>query len=459
MLNKLKKLIAPKEFYKRVLLLALPVMLQQGITNTVGLLDTLMVSSLGDFALGGVSIVSNIFFVLTALIIGAAAGSGIYIVQFFGAKNYDKMHQVFRARIIFLLVVSIIGISIASIFGENILRLFLEDGQAIVEGMKYLRIMVFTIIPLATISLYASTYRENQHTMIPMIFGIIAVLINLVFNYLLINGHFGFPKLGVEGAALATLLSRVIEALLLIIYAHYKKYVFAHRVYRTFFISKDILKNVFLKTLPLMVNEFFWSMGMIMLNLSYAQYGLVVVNAFTISSTINNLFFIIFGGLANGIAIIIGQELGANRFENIKLTAARLIAFGVVVCWGFGIILAITSPFTPKLYSDISVESQLLATRFMLLVSIFLWVYAYNASCFFILRAGGSTVSALIFDSLFTWLLPVPIALYVAFVMKGNRPDVVLLYFSIQCIDFIKLTIGTIIVRRGKWIRNLTLRT
>ena len=259
MLNKLKKLIAPKEFYKRVLLLALPVMLQQGITNTVGLLDTLMVSSLGDFALGGVSIVSNIFFVLTALIIGAAAGSGIYIVQFFGAKNYDKMHQVFRARIIFLFVVSIIGISIASIFGENILRLFLEEEQAIVEGMKYLRIMVFTIIPLSTISLYASTYRENQHTMIPMIFGIIAVLINLVFNYLLINGHFGFPKLGVEGAALATLLSRVIEALLLIIYAHYNKYVFAHRVYRTFFISKDILKNVFLKTLPLMVNEFFWS--------------------------------------------------------------------------------------------------------------------------------------------------------------------------------------------------------
>ena len=221
MLNKLKKLIAPKEFYKRVLLLALPVMLQQGITNTVGLLDTLMVSSLGDFALGGVSIVSNIFFVLTALIIGAAAGSGIYIVQFFGAKNYDKMHQVFRARIIFLFVVSIIGISIASIFGENILRLFLEEEQAIVEGMKYLRIMVFTIIPLSTISLYASTYRENQHTMIPMIFGIIAVLINLVFNYLLINGHW-ISKLGVEGAALATLLSRVIEALLLIIYAHYK---------------------------------------------------------------------------------------------------------------------------------------------------------------------------------------------------------------------------------------------
>ena len=458
-MHKLKKLIATKDFYKRILLLAVPVMLQQGITNTVSLLDTLMVASLGDYSLGGVAIVSNIIFVLGALLIGSAAGAGIYIVQFFGAKNYDKMRETFRARTYLVLLISIFGIVIAKVFGEDILRLFLKEELAISEGMKYLNVMIFTIIPLGIINLYASTYRENQHTMIPMIFGIIAVLVNLIGNYLLINGHFGFPKMGVEGAALATLISRLVEVVLLISYAHYKKFIFAEKVFRTLYVSKDIIKSVLFKTLPLMLNEFFWSMGMIMLNLSYSQYGLVVVNAFTIASTINNLFFIIFGGLANGIAIIIGQELGANRLEGLKLTAVRLITFGVVVCWGFGIILAITSPFTPRLYGHISIESQLLATKFMLLVSCFLWVYAYNASCFFILRAGGSTLSALIFDSLFTWLLPVPIAVYVAFFMKGERPYIVYLYLFIQCLDFIKLTIGTIMIKRGKWIRNLTLRT
>jgi putative MATE family efflux protein len=457
MKKKLRYLIADKQFYTRVLMLALPIMLQQGISNTVSLFDSIMVSSLGDNALAGVSIVGQIFFVLGALFIGTSAGAGIYIVQFFGAGNKQKMRESFLARGLLLLLMSIIAIVIIKLFGKDMIALFLPDSpEAVNEGVKYLNVMIYTIIPFAIINLYASTYRENKHTVEPMIIGIIAIFVNLIFNYLLIEGHFGFPRLGVEGAAIATLLSRIVEALILMIVAHKRKYPFADKVYRNLHISGEIMIKVLMKTIPLMVNELFWSLGMITLNFAYSNYGLTVVNALSIASTINNLFFIIFGGLATSISIIIGAELGANRMEDIKRTAARLITFGVVVCWGFGLIMGLTAPFTPKLFTNIHPDSQNLATEFMIIAACFLWVYCYNASCFFILRAGGSTISALIFDSFFTWLLPVPTALLFIFVFKDNRPRILELYIFIQCLDFVKVTLGSIMIKRGKWIRNLT---
>ncbi|HKL61282.1 MAG TPA: MATE family efflux transporter [Acholeplasma sp.] len=457
----MKKLIGSKMFYREVIAIVIPIMIQQGITMFVGLLDNIMVGRLNVDAIAGVSIANQIIFIVTIALVGGLAGPGIFIAQYYGAKNEDALKQAFRAKMILALIITTVAMTVLFLFGDVFVRAFAKNDDqslgvynevAIKYGLDYLRIITFGLPLLAGIQLYASTFREVAQTKVPMFAGIISVSVNLMFNSVLIFGLLGFPRLEVAGAATATLIARFFEFGILLFVAYKYRLVFTIDIFKKFTIEKKRFKLLVKKSLPLLTNELLWSSSMTLLLWAYSQRGTSVTAAYNISNTVANLFFIIFGALATGISVMVGNELGANQIEKAKENAYKLLFFSVMVCLGFGVILASIAPFVPYLYNVTdSVRTQ--ATQFMWVISALMWIFAFNAGCFFILRAGGMVFLTLFFDSFFSWIVVLPIAIY--FSLFTNMP-VILIYIMAEATNIIKAFIGFNIVRHGKWAKNLT---
>ena len=461
MQHKLKSLFGTKEFYKRVLLIALPVMLQQGITSFVSLLDNIMVGNYDDLAMTGVGVTNQIYFVLQIVIIGGLAASGIFLAQYFGAKNDEGMRNCFRFKIQYGLIVLVISTILLTTQYEFFIDCFLtnpatEEEKIIIfsYAKDYLFYMLAGIIPFIITQIYASSLREIGDAKLPFISGVAAVGVNFIINYLLIEGHFGCPRLGVLGAALGTISARIVECLIIVIVTHIKikKYSFIKGVYKTIWVPIELQNRIVIKGAPLVLNEFMWSLGMTVLMILYSKRGTDVLQAMNISSTITNLFFIVFNALATAISIIVGQSLGAGKLNEAYDGAKKLLAFAVIVCFIAGIILASISYFVPMIYKDVPRNSQLLATYFMLVVALCIPIFGFNSGCFFTLRAGGVTVVTFLFDSFYVWVICIPATvLFVNFTMM----NIVLLYLLVQLLDFDKSIIGFFMIKSKVWVKNL----
>lgn len=457
----MKKFIGNKAFYKEVFAIILPIMIQQGITTFVGLLDNVMVGQLNGDAISGVAIANQIMFIVTICYIGGLAGPGIFIAQYFGAKNDNALKEAFRAKIILTVFITIIAMVLLFIFKEPMIRSFAKSdsgssgiyNEAVIKyGVQYLGIMIMSLPVFGIIQLFASTFREIKETKVPMFAGIAAVLVNLSLNSLLIFGLFGFPRLEVRGAAIATIIARVVEVSILIYIAYKNEMIFTQNIFKHFYIEPKRFKLMLRKTLPLLSNELLWSSSTTIILFAYAQRGTSVIEAFTISSTVSNLFFIIFGALATGISVMVGNELGANQIELAKENAYKLLFFAIVMCLTFGLILAGLAPITPLLY-NVTEAVRWQATQFMWVIASLMWVFAFNAGIFFILRAGGMVVITFLFDATFAWVVAVPLALVLS--IYTSIP-ILLVYIIVESVSIFKGLIGIQIVKNGKWARNLT---
>ncbi len=289
-----KKYIGDRAFYRRVLTIVIPIIIQNGITNFVSMLDNIMVGQVGTLPMSGVSIVNQLLFVFNLCIFGATAGAGIFTAQFQGSGDDDGIRHTFRFKIIICGILGIAGVALLAGFSEPLIRLFLTgsgdpaDAAAILDyGRRYLRMMLLGLIPFSICNAYAGTLKETGETFIPMLGGIMATLVNLVLNYILIFGHFGAPELGVEGAAIATVISRFVELGIVAgwTHLHRQKNPFIVGAYRSMRIPAGLLRNIIVKGMPLLFNELLWSSGMTFMNQSYSTCGLDVVPALNISTT------------------------------------------------------------------------------------------------------------------------------------------------------------------------------
>ena len=260
----MNKLIADKRFYKMVLAIAIPIMIQNGITNFVNLLDNIMVGQIGTAQMSGVAIINQIMFVFTLCIFGACAGAGIFTAQYYGMNDMKGVRDTTRLKIIICAVMLLIGTLIMTIWSDELISLFLSDSDSpelieltLKNAKTYLYIVLVGMIPMAMVQVYASTLRETGETVVPMKAGAIAVVFNLVLNYLLIFDHFGYKGLGVAGAAIATLISRVIEAWIIIRWTHKnkEKNPYAKDIYKSFKVSPALTKSLLKKGIPLVFNE------------------------------------------------------------------------------------------------------------------------------------------------------------------------------------------------------------
>ena len=456
----LKKYFGNRAFYARVLMIAVPIMIQSGITNFVNLLDNIMVGSLGEEALSGVAIVNQYTFVYNLMIFGAISAAGIFTAQYHGFGDTEGVRSTFRFKLIINVIASVVGILVFFLFDDLLISMFLHDGSSkgdllltLKYGKEYLFITLFGLLPHAISQVYASTMRETGKTVPPMVASAVAVGTNFVLNMLLIFGLCGFPKLGVVGAALATSISRYIELLILLLWGHLhkKQYSFLVGAYRSLRVPRALALEIIRKGLPLMMNELLWALAITSRSMCYSTRGLDVVAAQNINSTIVNLFNVVYLALGSSIATIVGNQLGAGNIEEAKDTDRKMIVFSVLCATGMGIILAVfASPF--GMFFDISEEGHALAT-FMIVVSAATMPFsAYAHAAYFTLRTGGKVMITLLFDCVYMWFVVMPGALILAY---ATGIGIHWLFIICQALEAAKCILGYFVLKRDDWARQL----
>ena len=324
-----KKLIGNREFYGMVLGVAVPIMVQNGITNFVSLLDNIMVGRVGTEQMSGIAIVNQLLLIFNLAIFGAISGAGIFGAQFYGCRNHKGVQQTFRFKLYICAAIVLAGVFLLLAKGDSLILLYLhgEGNEAALEatlgyGREYLLVMLTGLLPFAIEEIYSGTLRECGETKLPMKAGIVAVCVNLLLNYLLIYGKFGLPELGVVGAAIATVISRYVQAGVVIIWTHThaERMPYIVGAYWEWKIPEQLAKNIAIKGTPLMINEILWAAGMAILNQCYSMRGLDAVAAVNICGTSSNLFNVVFMAMGSAISIIVGQLLGAGKMEEAQDT-------------------------------------------------------------------------------------------------------------------------------------------
>ena len=450
-----------KHFNRRILAVALPIMIQNGITNFVQMLDNVMVGQVGTIPMSGVAIVNQLMFVFNLCVFGATSGAGIFTAQFKGREDDDGIRHTFRFKLLVGLALSAVGAGLFLAFGRELIALYLtgegtaEELAATMEyGLGYLKVMLLGLVPFALANAYSGTLREIGETKVPMAAGIIAVLVNLAGNYILIFGHFGAPALGVQGAAIATVISRFVELAIVVAWTHThgKAHPFITGALRSFHIPGRLTADIIRKGMPLLVNEFLWSTGMAFLSQCYSTRGLDVVAAFNIATTIGQVSNVVFLSMGNAVGILMGQMLGAGvPQEEIRRDNKQMIRLCVAVCFAVGALTVLLSGGFASLYKT-SDAVRSIAVGLICLTAIMMPVNSYNNAMYFTLRSGGQTFITFVFDSGFSWGVCVPVAFVLS---RFTSLPILPLYGICVGLDLFKVFIGKYLLDKGVWIRRI----
>ncbi len=456
----MKKFIGDKKFYKMLFAIVMPIVLQQFITQFVGLLDNLMVGQVGTSEMTGVSLANQLLFVFNLGVFGSLSGVSIFATQYFGAKNKEGYQESFRFKWILTLIIYVITTTIFILFSEQLLSIFInsQEGEdanpvlVLLHGKQYLWIMLIGNLAFVIKEIYASSLREMKETFIPMISGVIAIFVNLVFNYLLIFGHFGFPALGIEGAAIATVLSRFVEMFIIIIYVQIKKEKFNY--FKGIYKGKvhlSFVKKVMPKTSLLLTNEVFWSLGLTLILSCYGIRGLDFVASFNICNTISNVFITVGTSLGNATAIILGNQIGKNDIDGAKSSSYKILFFAVVVSFLFSFVMIGCSSILPNLYNTTD-NIKHTASNLIIIAAVLLPIHSFNTCCYFTLRSGGRIFITILFDCVYVFTVRLPLAFILA---KYTSLNIYLVYTFVTGVDIIKVFIGYILVVKGIWLKSL----
>ncbi len=455
------KFIGDRAFYKMLFVLVLPLIVQQGMTSFVNLLDNVMVGSLGTEAINSVAIVNQLIMVFNLSIFGGVSGVSIFGAQFAGINDHDGLRHTFRFKLIFGTVTTALAVLILVFFGKPLTLLFLDNeanrgldlSLVLSMAQDYLMIMLIGLLPFMAVQVYSSTLREMGNTVVPMIASVCAILVNFVFNYLLIFGKLGFPALGISGAAIATVMSRYVELLVVVIYTHVKsnEFKFARGAYKALSIPLDLVKKIAVTGSPLLINEVLWSLGVTFINQCYSQKGMFAYAATNINTTAWNLFCIIMFAMGTAISIILGRELGKGNRAGAMDMCAKLLFVTFVSHVLIGALLVLTSKYIPLLY-DVEDEVRELAAGLLTVSGITLPVHALVHGIYFAVRSGGKTFVTFLFDSVYTLAVPAVVALcLVSFTDLGIVP----VYLIVQLSDALKMTIGLIMLKSGFWANKI----
>ena len=455
-----KKFIGDKAFYRYLIFLAFPMIVQNGITSFVSFLDNIMVGQIGTEPMSGVAIVNQLFFVFNICIFGGVSGAGIFSAQFFGKGDFEGQKYTFRFKLYACLLITAIACVLFHFLDEPLISLYLNDGGsvgntrlALSYGKEYLAIMILGLLPFAVSQTYVSTIRETGQTFVPMVSGIVAVITNLVLDYVLIFGAFGVPELGVAGAAIATVIARYTECLIVVVWAHrhLDKNPYLIGVYKGLRIPGSILADIFRKGLPLMFNEMLWAVGMAVIVQCYAVRGLEVVAAQNISSTISNLFNIVYLQLGNCISIVVGQKLGAGQLEEAKDADNKIIFFDVACCACISVIMILLGGLFPEIYKT-EPGIKALAKNFIIISAMAMPLCAFSHCSYFTLRSGGKTIVTFLFDSVYTWVVMIPYAFVLS---RFTTLSITMVFFLVSFTEIIKVIIGFFMIKSNVWLQNI----
>lgn len=456
----IRNYIGDRIFYRKLFSVLVPILIQNLITNFVSLLDNIMVGQVGTEPMSGVAIVNQLLFVFNLCIFGGLAGAGIFTAQFFGKGDDEGVRNTFRTKLYIAFGAVVLFTAVFLWKGEALILLFLHEGKEDLDlaatlgyGKGYLRAIMLQMPLFALCQVYSGTLRETGETLLPMKAGIVAVFVNLVFNYLLIFGKLGLPEMGVVGAAVATVIARVVECVIVILWTHLhtERCGFIVGAYRSLRVPAPLFGRIARLGAPLLFNEVLWSAGMTTLNQCYSVRGLEVISALNISSTISNLFFCAFFATGNAISILVGQLLGAGETERAVDEDRKLIAFAVALSTLIGGVMALVAPLVPQIYNTTDAVKAL-ACDLLFVSAAMMPLNAFTNSCYFTLRSGGKTIITFIFDSAFLWVIAVPVAFALS---RLTAMPILPMYITVSLLDLIKCVVGYYLVKRRKWVNNI----
>ncbi len=440
-------------FYKRVMMLTIPIIIQNLIASLLNLTDTVMIGNLGELYLASVGIANQYFFFFTLMLFGVNAGCSIFISQFWGKKDETNIKKTTALAITFSIVIALIFTLGALLFSDSIISIFNSDKSILQTGGEYLKIVAFSYLFTAISISFAFSLRSTENTFIPMVGSIIALLINVVLNYILIFGKFGFPAMGVKGAAIATVIARTVETIMILLYVYKKSELLNVNFSHIKLLDFKFIKLVYKGMLPVLINEFVWGLGNLTYNVIYARMGIGTTAAIQVTSTVMNLLMIVIMGLGNSAMVIVGKEIGAKREDLGKLYAVRLYKFALIVAIFIAAIIFTTAK--DFVYFFKMSDAVLDDTKKILYVSAaLLLIRSYNFVMIVgVLRGAGDSKYAVRIQGLTLWMIGIPMAFIGAFVLKLEVYYVVALTGMEEVVKYI-------FIRRrfksGKWIHDVT---
>ena len=449
-----------KSFYKNLIIIVLPIVIQNAVTSFVSLLDNIMVGQIGTEAMSAVSICNQLNNVYMFLMFGAFSAVGIFACQFKGKEDNEGILNCFRLKLYICVLMIFILSSAILLFGEDIFRIFFQNENNSAEltltmidlSLSYFKLLLPGLFFFTFSTCMAFTLRELGNTFTSMMSSVMAIFINLVLNYVLIFGHFGFPALGVQGAAIATSIARFVECIILVVFiVKNNEFNYLTSVFNKFTIPLALCLGILKKGGPLFINEIFYSFGEAGLAQCYSTMGVDPLASMNINLTVANFFSVACFAMGTATSIILGQLLGKGELDKAKPTAIRLLKVNILIAVIFGIGLFIMAPYFPKIYNT-SEQNRMLACQL-------LWVYAlhlpllgiYHTS-YFIIRSGGKTMITFWFDGFYTAFILFGTAYLIT---SFTNFDMLLLYICVNLVDIIKTVVGLTLVKSGFWVQNI----
>lgn len=451
----MRTIFKDKTFLKAMIAIALPITLQNLVASSVNMLDTLMITSLGEESLAAVGLANQVFFFYAVTIFGVATGSSVFVSQFWGKGDVKNIARILG---ISLAITSVLGalFTLAALFvPEFIMKIFSEDSEVIRLGVDYLRIVSLSYIITGISFAYAVASRSIGQAKMPMIASIVSFLVNLIFNYLLIFGKFGFPQLGVKGAAYGTIIARAAEIGLMLysIYSNKNNNPLAHSFKSMTDWTGDFIRKYFKTAYPVILNEALWSLGTVLYSLAYAKIGTEAAAAVQILNTVQNIFMVLSRGLANACTVMVGNKIGADEEDEavvyadnfMILSAALGLVLGVLIYFSKDLILIFFRNLTPSMYNT--------SRNLLIVLAASFFIRSFNGTLIVgVLRGGGDTKFSMLLEMGSVWLVGVPIAFLGVLVF---RFPVYYVFLMVNIEEIVKAAIGILRVKSKKWVTNV----
>lgn len=441
------------EFYKILFTISIPIVIQNMISSSLNLVDNVMVGQLGETYIAAAGLANQVFFVMTLMLFGGNSGISIYISQFWGKKETDKIKSVMSIGLIYALSVSFIFFIIGFIFPVQVLSFMSKDASVVTLGASYLRIVSLSYMITALNFAFGFSSRCVGHPKLPMTASIISLIINTCLNYVLIFGKFGFPALGIEGAAIATVIARVIEMVIILTGIYKTIPVLAVKLKDFFTIKRSLVKLIAKTAFPVILNESFWALGMTTYALIYARIGTDAVAAVMISNTVNSLFMVIGFGLGNASSVMLGNTLGAGEIDRAIDYNKKFLTLAIILGVIVGCLIILTGPIIVSTLYSLSPASYEITIKTLTIIAFFMPFKFYNTIIIIgTLRSGGDTLFSMLLEISCVWLIGVPLALIGAFVLEL---PVYLVVALVNIEEIVKLLLGLPRVISNKWAKRL----
>jgi len=443
-----------KDFFKVLISIALPITLQNLVSSSVNMLDTLMITSLGEESLAAVGLANQVFFFYAVTIFGVATGSSIFISQFWGKKDTKNIGRVLGISLAIVCVLGTVFTLAALIVPDFIMKIFSNDKEVIRLGADYLRIVSLSYIITGISFSYAVASRSIGQAKMPMVVSMISFVMNALFNYLLIFGKFGFPQLGIKGAAYGTLIARTAEIglILYLIYSN-KKSPLAQNINDMTDWTGGFIKKYFKTAYPVILNEAFWSLGTVLYSIAYAKIGTEATAAVQILNTVQNIFMVMTRGLANACTVMIGNKIGADEEEEAVEYANSFMILSAVLGLVLGIMLFITTDGILMFFRNLTPGLHTASKKLLIVLAAFFSIKSFNGTMIVgVLRGGGDTKFSMILEMCSVWLVGVPLAFLGALVFKF---PVHYVFLIVHMEEIVKAFIGILRIISKKWMTNV----